>query len=61
MKNLGSMVMGVGLVSLALGIAVRLGVKIALGLSAMAFLNFTNTCLLLAIALLALELTGKKS
>lgn len=61
MKNLGSMVIGVGLVSLVLGIVVRLGVNVALGLKAMAFLNFSNTCLLLAIALLALELTGKKS
>lgn len=61
MKNLGIAAVVVALVSLAIGILARLGIRIVpIGLVPMAYLHFANTALLLSISLFLAEIAGRK-
>lgn len=63
MKNLANLSIIVGFVSLVLAIISRLLVKpipIASGIEAEALLNFTNTCFLIAVTFILLEILKTK-
>ena len=58
MKNLGTIAVVVGAISMIIGVILRLAVKeVALGLTPSSFLEFSVACFLLAIAL---DVVGKK-
>lgn len=60
MKKLAIAAMGVAGVSLIVGIIAKLSLTPVFATSANAFLRFTNTCLLAAIALLLLQIVKAK-
>ncbi len=63
MKGLAVIAIVVALVSIVIGIISRLMVQpipVASGINAQSFLDFTNTCLLFAIALLVLGMAKEK-
>ena len=58
MKQIGLLVLVIGVISLVIGLVLRLAAKeIALGLSPSSFLEFSIACFLLTIAL---DVVGKK-
>ncbi len=59
MKAVVNILVGVGVISLVIGVISRFTLTPVQGIEAHAFLAFTNTCLLLAIALTLLKCKPK--